>query len=276
MTRHEHGENAATRPDAGQTPDTRGPWDAKAAYWDERMGEGNAFHRELVGPTAERLLRIRPDETVLDVACGNGQFSRRLASLGARVLAADFSAAFLDRARVRAAGQPWADRIEHVQLDVTDEAALAALGAARFDAVVCLMALMDIADIGPLANCLPRLLRPGGRFVFVSAHPSFNSSYVRMSVEEEDRAGELVTTRWLSVRGYLTPFADRGMGMPGEPVSHWYFHRSLSDLLRPFLDAGLVLDALAEPGFTEPSTATLGWTSYTDIPPALAARLRPG
>ena len=257
-------------------PDTLQPWDAKAAFWDERMGEGNLFHRELVGPTAERLLDVRAGELVLDVACGNGQFARRLASLGARCSPPTSVPCSLSAPEL----EPWVSHGRTTsstrRIDATDEDALCALGEHRFDAVTCLMALMDIADLEPLARSLPRLLAPGGRFVFVTAHPAFNSSYVRMSVEQEDRGGELVTTRWLGVRGYLTPLTDRGSGMPGEPVSHWYFHRSLTDLLAPFLAAGMVLDALEEPTLTEPSTATLGWSSFTDIPPVLAVRLRPG
>src|SRR4030095_7271820 len=88
-------------------------WDAKAAFWDERMGEGNAFQRVLIGPASERLLAVRPDELVLDVACGNGVFARRLAHLGARVVATDFSARFLDLARARTTEH--ADRIEYRQ-----------------------------------------------------------------------------------------------------------------------------------------------------------------
>jgi 2-polyprenyl-3-methyl-5-hydroxy-6-metoxy-1,4-benzoquinol methylase len=72
-----------------------------------------------------------------------------------------------------------ADDIEYSRIDATDEDALRALGEHRFDAVTCLMALMDIADLKPLARNLPRLLAPGGRFVFVTAHPAFNSSYVQ-------------------------------------------------------------------------------------------------
>jgi 2-polyprenyl-3-methyl-5-hydroxy-6-metoxy-1,4-benzoquinol methylase len=59
-------------------------WDAKAAFWDERMGEGNQFQLELIGPAVERLLAVRPEEQILDVGCGNGVTSRRLAHLGAR------------------------------------------------------------------------------------------------------------------------------------------------------------------------------------------------
>ena len=46
-------------------------WDAKAAFWDERMGDGNAFQLQLIGPAVERLLAVRPEEQILDVGCGN-------------------------------------------------------------------------------------------------------------------------------------------------------------------------------------------------------------
>src|SRR3712207_5574613 len=80
---------------------TQAIWERKAAYWDERMGEGNAFTRVLVAPATERLLALQAGETVLDVACGNGVISRRLAALGATVVATDFSGTFLERARAR-------------------------------------------------------------------------------------------------------------------------------------------------------------------------------
>ena len=76
-------------------------WESKAAFWDATMGEGNAFQRILVGPATERLLEVRQGESVLDVACGNGVFSRRLAELGASVVATDFSERFVELARAR-------------------------------------------------------------------------------------------------------------------------------------------------------------------------------
>ena len=83
------------------TRETQEIWDQKADFWDERMGEGNLFQRQLVGPATERLLAIQPGETVADVCCGNGVFARRLAQLGATVVAADFSPRFIERARAR-------------------------------------------------------------------------------------------------------------------------------------------------------------------------------
>ena len=43
--------------------EVRDIWDAKAAFWDEHMGEGNAFQLELIGPAVELgfgLLRRSP------------------------------------------------------------------------------------------------------------------------------------------------------------------------------------------------------------------------
>ena len=116
--------------------ETRAIWDAKADYWDERMGEGNLFHRELVGPAVERLLAIRPDELVLDVACGNGQLARRLATLGARVVATDFSARFLELASTRTEAMPQiAGRVEYRQVHAAHPEQLPAPGHGRYDAV---------------------------------------------------------------------------------------------------------------------------------------------
>ena len=33
--------------------EVRDIWDAKAAFWDERMGDGNQFQLELIGPAIE-------------------------------------------------------------------------------------------------------------------------------------------------------------------------------------------------------------------------------
>jgi SAM-dependent methyltransferase len=255
-------------------PETREIWDEKAAFWDERMGEGNAFQRVLIGPASERLLAVRPDELVLDVACGNGVFARRLAMLGARVVATDFSATFLELAKARTAER--ADRIEYRLADATDEEQLLALGQGRFDAAVCNQALMDMPVVEPLLRALAKLVKPTGRFVFAVPHPAFNSLGCRWGIESEVRDGRLVETRHVKVVDYLRVPAGKGPGMPDEPAPHWYFHRPLSTLLGACFAAGFVLDGLEEPAFgpEDSSPAPLSWLNYHDIPPVLVARAR--
>jgi 2-polyprenyl-3-methyl-5-hydroxy-6-metoxy-1,4-benzoquinol methylase len=259
---------------AALTRATQELWEGKAHFWDTQMGEGNAFHRALVGPVVERLLAPQPGETFLDVACGNGQFARRLAQLGARVVATDFSATFLDRARARTTGH--AERIDYRLADATDEAQLLALGIGRFDGAVCNMALMDMTTIAPLLSALTKLLKPGGRFVFAVPHPCFNSNATRLGIEEEDRGGEPHETRSVRVAAYLHIPPGKGMGMPGEPNPHYYFHRPLHELLGACFAAGFALDGLEEPAFVtgEVVNCPLSWLNFPQIPPVLAARLR--
>ena len=253
----------------------REAWETIAPWWDEKVGaEGNVTQRLLIGPATERLLNLQPDELVLDCACGSGIFSRRMAQLGARVVAFDFSEKFLERARARTT--ELADRIEYRVLDATNEAQMLALGPGRFDAAVCTMAIMDMAEIAPLFSALSKLLKPEGRFVFSVMHPCFNQPGVKKIVEEEDREGKLEAAYALKISRYIYPYTQKGLGIVGQPAPHVYFHRPLSEIFNAGFRAGFVLDGLEEPVFEQPvePDRPFSWANYREIPPHLVARMR--
>ncbi len=261
--------------------ETRQAWNDNAAFWDERMGEGNDFVEVLTWPATERLLELQPGERVLDIACGNGLTSRRLATMGAEVVAFDFAEELIAQARRRtreASHAQGAGRIIYHVLDATDETALVALGEGRFDAALCHMALFDIAEIDPLMRALSRLLRPGGRFVFSVIHPCFNNPHMAHVAEMEDREGDIVTTYSIKVFGYMTPTVSRGVAIAGQPKPQLYFHRPLQVLLGTGLEAGFVLDGLEERAFPPEHGSgrnPLSWGgNFSEIPPVLVARLR--
>jgi 2-polyprenyl-3-methyl-5-hydroxy-6-metoxy-1,4-benzoquinol methylase len=165
--------------------ESREIWDTNAEVWDARIGSGGGWQTIVIAPTVERMLNIQPGETALDIACGNGQFSRRLADLGATVVASDFSPRLIELAEGRSSD--YGDRISYHVADATDEAQL--LGMARdegFDAAVCNMALMDIPAVEPLFRAVAKMLKPEGRFVFSVAHPCFNGFERTMQPELPD------------------------------------------------------------------------------------------
>jgi 2-polyprenyl-3-methyl-5-hydroxy-6-metoxy-1,4-benzoquinol methylase len=256
--------------------ETRRAWEHNAAFWDQRMGEGNDFVEVLTWPATERLLEVQRGERVLDIACGNGLTSRRLAALGAEVVAFDFSEAMIAHARQRTARQ--ADRIEYHLLDATDEAALLALGEQRFDAALCHMALFDMAEIDPLMRALPRLLRVDGRFVFSVLHPCFNSAHIAQVAEQQDIEGQIITRYAIKVFNYIQPTIARGAASAGQPKPHVYFHRPLQVLLGACFRSGFVLDGLEEPAFPQdhpPARTPLSWgANFHQIPPVLVVRVR--
>lgn len=248
-------------------------WNENAQFWDERMGEGNDWHKMLVEPATDRLLNIKPGEHVLDIACGNGQYTRRMAEHGAEVVAFDLSERLVERARVRSEAQ--AGRIEYRVLDATDYDGLMALGRHGFDAAVSCMALMDMADIEPLVRALSHLLKPDGRFVFSTCHPCFNSGHFKKVKEIEEKNGEVLTEHSISVRSYIRPCVTKGIAMIGQPVAQYYFHRPLSMILNTCFEAGFTMDRIEEPVFGESkSQSGSGTEFYRETPPVLVARFR--
>jgi 2-polyprenyl-3-methyl-5-hydroxy-6-metoxy-1,4-benzoquinol methylase len=250
-------------------------WNENALFWDERMGEGNDFVELLTWPAILKLLNVTPAKQILDIACGNGLTSRRLAGLGARVVAFDFAEKMIEQARHYQGTN--VDHITYHVLDASDEAALLGLGERSFDAALCNMALFDMATIDPLLRALSRLFKPEGHFVFSVIHPCFNNSRSAQMAELVDSEGKMTPVYSVKVSGYLTPTIAAGEAIAGQPRLQPYFHRPLHFLFGKAFQAGFVLDGLEEPSFPpdHPSGSNpLSWSGkFSEIPPVLVARL---
>jgi 2-polyprenyl-3-methyl-5-hydroxy-6-metoxy-1,4-benzoquinol methylase len=248
-------------------------WNRNADFWDQQMGEGNDFHKSLIEPAQLELLKVAEGTVILDAACGNGQFARKLAELGAHVTAIDASDRMIAHAKSRS--KDCQGQIEYRVIDCTDRQQLTKLGEKRFDHVVCTMALMDMTEIEPLISAAAELLKPGGSFVFSLLHPCFNSGIAKQGMEQHDIGGELVREFFVRVSRYSRSATTKGLAMRGQPVAQYYFHRSMTDLLQPFFSAGFVLDGLREPSFP-PKAGSKGLFEmvFQEIPPALVARMR--
>lgn len=253
----------------------RQTWERLADWWDAAIGEGNEFQRELIMPATDRLLAIQLGDIVLDAACGNGNYARRLARAGAKVVAFDGSATFIDRARTRTARAD--GDIEYRVLDATDEPAMRSLGAGRFDAAVCSMAIMDLPTITPLLGAIHHLLKPAGRFVFSVPHPCFNSVSSKMTAELVQRDGKPEQVFGVHVSTYLRPSSGVSCGIINQPEPHYFFDRPMNVLLGECFAAGFVMDGMEEPAFSPGASAknAFSWAKRPQIPPALVVRLRP-
>lgn len=335
-------------------------WNRNAAFWDDYMGEqSNDFHNLLVRPAMERLLAVEPGDSVLDIACGNGNFSRFLAGLGARVTAIDGSSGMIERARARSEGDTEGDsqgdsegpadgasgnesagdiageftgdvagntagdtegdtadgssgdtagdttgdtegdtadesagdiagntadesagdtasRIDYRVIDVTDTKALEELGPDTFDAVVSNMAVMDMAEVGPMFGAVHGLLKPGGVFVFSLTHPCFQAPYAVRYAEQVDQDGRMTRKVGIKIERYQTPQPYEGLAIVGQPVPSLIFHRPLSVLLTMCFEAGFVLDGIEERVFDDSveTDRELSWANFRETPPMMAVRLR--
>jgi SAM-dependent methyltransferase len=254
--------------------ETRDAWDANASFWDEKMGEGNDFVNLLQWPAILRLLDPQPGQSILDIATGNGLTARRLTALGALVTAFDFSTKLINLARVHAAGST---SISYRVLDATNDSELLSLGDQVFNSALCNMALFDMADLEPLFRALPRILKPGGIFVFTLTHPAFNNASCVHVAEEMDDSGEIKTVYSVKISRYMTPHHLHGLAIRGQPVPQWYFERPLQYYFNLGFRNGFVLDGFEERAFPSgtPQKNPLAWGgNFSEIPPVLVARMK--
>ncbi len=255
--------------------EAREVWEQNAPFWDDRMREGNDFVEVLIWPSLERLLHLEVSERVLDIACGNGLYARRLAAKGVQVVAFDFSEEMIRHAVQRT--HKLSQDIEYLVMNATDEAAILSLGEDQFDAAICSMALFDIADIGPIFRALHKILKQDGRFVFSIMHPCFNNPHITLMAEQIDLDGKLITEYSVRVKGYLSQTIKEGVAIKGQPKPQLYFHRPLQDILAPGFEDGFILDALEERAFPadhKPNQDQLSWGgNFHEIPPVLVARM---
>lgn len=122
--------------------------------------DAHASYYELAEELLRRLLG-RGDGRCVDLGCGTGRFLRVAADLGWQMTGVDASAD-----QLRLAAQTGA------QLVHSDAAAIP-LEDASFDAAFSTFTHTDVDDFAGLVAEAQRLLRPGGRFVYVGNHPCF-------------------------------------------------------------------------------------------------------
>lgn len=225
---------------AGEPRSDRELWDDKAADWDRHIGEdGDRNRRRHVHPVLWRMLGEVAGLDVLDAGCGTGYLAVELARRGARVTAVDFAPAMLEVARRRVA-QAGVD----ARLVLQDGSGLADLGDACFDLVVSVYVLQDLPDLEGAARGTRRVLRPGGRAVFVFGHPCFGVPG-GPEVEQERTSFHWPFPYFDEVRcAEVWRGTDRGTGERFDFRSPFtYYHRPLRSYWRAFAGAGLrVLD----------------------------------
>lgn len=261
---------------AGANEESVAAWQANAEYWDEFQGDsGSSWQRELVFPAAMDLLSPLPP-SLLEIACGNGAFARIAARAGAQVTATDASRRMLELARARTSpdlGIAWA------QVDATDEHALREITGAPFEAAVCNMALMDMAEIAPLFAGLPAVLKPGAPFVVSVLHPAFcrGANTTLFWERSESGDGRQVLVGGVKITRYKSSELGLGVAARGQPVLQPYFDRPLEALLGTAFKQGWMLDGLVEPAFDgEDDGARIQpeWRLLPEIPPVIVFRFR--
>lgn len=101
----------------------------------------------------DRLLSMKRGDRVLEVGCGQGHLTTRLAARGIDVIGID--------ANPKAPEVSGSDRVRHMRAEKLE------FGDAEFDSIVSVHAIEHIPPLEKAAAEMSRVLKPGGRALFV-------------------------------------------------------------------------------------------------------------
>ncbi|MGH9563186.1 MAG: class I SAM-dependent methyltransferase [Terracidiphilus sp.] len=226
-------------------------WEANAETWTQLSRAGHDVYRD--GQNTPAFLAMLPPLVGLrglDIGCGEGENTRRVARLGARMNAIDIAPTFVRHAQAMETKQPLG-----IEYELGDGAALS-FGDASFDFVTAFMSLMDMPYLPQAMAEIKRVLRPGGFVQASILHPCFCPPY-RKPVQAADgsiraievaryfdRADGEIETWCFSTIPLLQKLTVRPFQIPR-------FHRTLSEWFDTIYSTGLVLEQLGEPNPTD-------------------------
>ncbi|MBY8870728.1 class I SAM-dependent methyltransferase [Micromonospora sp. PLK6-60] len=197
-------------------------------FFEERLEEVSDADTDRIW----KVLDLAPGMEVLDLGCGHGRITNRLAERGCRVTGLDLSTTFLKRARETAAARG-------VTVDYLHEDMRNMTWSGRFDRIVNFgnaFGFFDDADDQRVLARVAQALRPGGRFLLETInYPRYLRDWQPSSVEEHhgDLVADVHRLDPLTNRSIATRTTIRDGRIRREPSSHrLHTYTELRDWLR--------------------------------------------
>lgn len=230
---------------------TKTSWDNVADWYDDMLEQNpDSFQKNVLMPNLIRIVDPKKGMTILDLACGQGYFSRAFHQNGAKVIGYDISKELIDLAleqekkRVSVQGRT-SDMEDRIQFHVTPADSLPFLQNDTIDVVTIILALQNIENIQGVFAESSRVLKKSGRLVIVINHPAFRIP--RRSGWGWD--GEKIMYRRLDA--YMSDDQIKIDMTPGEKIAAKKkftisFHRPLQSYFKALNKSGFAVARLEE------------------------------
>ncbi|NVN97249.1 methyltransferase domain-containing protein [Candidatus Nomurabacteria bacterium] len=211
-------------------------WNKVASWYDLLLKGDDSYQAKVVLPNLLRVLDLKKDEQVYDLACGQGYFANVFAHMGANVVASDLSKNLIETAKKNSK--------EKINFYISPAHKAQFLKDNTVDTIVVVLAIQNIENVGEVFAECKRILKKNGRIVLVLNHPAF-----RVPQGSDWYFAEGVQSRIVSQ--YLSPskiYIDMTPGEknPKKKIKTISFHRSLQDYMKLFSKNGFAVTRLEE------------------------------
>ena len=225
---------------------TQTSWGKVASWYDSHLEKNkDTYHEKVVYPNLFRILGDLTSKKVLDLACGQGQFSRLLRDKGAYVTGIDLGKELIAIAESHNASidVKGTHKVIYLHGNADD---LYMIKNNSLDAVVCILALQNIEKLQKTIEEVKRVLTKEGSFVFVLNHPAFRNP--RQTYWGYDEGTD---TQFRRVDEYMSESHYKIDMNPGSKIDKKFtvsFHRPLQVYVKALAKAGFVIARLEEWG----------------------------
>ncbi|MDD5547665.1 MAG: methyltransferase domain-containing protein [Candidatus Pacebacteria bacterium] len=209
-------------------------WSNSAEWYDKLLSEEGTYQKDLILPNLLRLMEIKKGEIVLDLACGQGFFSREFYKKGAHVIGADISKKLIDIARNKS---PKEIRFEAAPADN-----LKFLPNKSANKITVVLAIQNMENITGVFSECRRVLKTEGKLFIVMNHPAFR--VLKKSSWEYDEKNKVQYRR---IDEYISESKEKILMHPGESdESTISFHRPLQFYFKALNKGGFCVSRLEE------------------------------
>jgi len=207
-------------------------------YSDLLEKEEGTYQKDLILPNILRLMDIKKGEVVLDLACGQGFFSREFANVGANVLGADVSKELIGLAKKISDEKKL--KIDY-RVSPADKADF--IKEKSIDKIAVILAIQNIENVAGVFKECQRVLKPGGKLFLVLNHPAF-----RIPKQSDWGWDEKEKIQYRKINEYLSESKVQIQMHPGDNPDEKTisFHRPLQYYFKLLGKAGFAVSRLEE------------------------------
>ncbi len=210
----------------------------KVANWYDKLLEkdDDSFQKKVILPNLLRVMNLDKNKTVLDLACGQGYFTRIFSEVSGQVFASDISPELIKIAKQR-------NQKNNIEYYVSSADDIRFCADKTIDAITIILALQNIKNVdGVLKECVRVLKEKGGLYIVLN-HPAFRVP--KLSGWAWDEQSKIQYRR---NDGYLSEFQTEIDMHPGEKKSEKTvsFHRPLQWYVKMLAKNGFAVAKLEE------------------------------
>lgn len=242
-------------------------WEANAETWTRHARAGYDLYRDAQNtPAFMANLPCVVGLEGLDIGCGEGANTRRIAQAGARMIGIDIAPTFIRHAQEAEAAAPLG--ISYQLADGMD----LPFADGSFDFASAFMSLMDMPRQDSVLAEAERVLRPGGFLQFSILHPCFATPFRRVLRDENKTVlGIEVREYFRATHGEIETWrfgaAPEHEKAKVEPFKVPRFHRTLSEWINLLITTGFTIEHMHEPTIDAETAAREPYLADTRVAP---------